>query len=136
MVGRICTRSVFIADAEETVREAAQRMRKEQVGTLVVLDAERRPAGIVTDRDITLRCVAEGLDPETTQIGAVMTAPVLGVPEATPIEDAIRHMASASLKRFVVTDEAGRLAGILALDDVLELIAEESKAIGRLVRKR
>ena len=58
------------------------------------------------------------------------------MPETTPIDDAIGRMASQSLRRLVVTDANGRLAGILALDDVLELLAEEGEAVGRLLRSR
>ena len=93
------------------------------------------PIGMLSDRDIALRCVAEGLDPKTTAIEAVMTAPVRSVPETTPIEDALQLMANAPLRRLVVTDAKGGLAGILALDDVLELLAEEQATIGRLLRR-
>lgn len=135
MIGRICTRSVYIAAPGETVFEAARRMREADVGTLVVVDADRAPIGILSDRDIALRCVAEGLEPKSTAIEAVMTAPVRSTPETTPIEDALQIMAGVPLRRLVVTDAEGGLVGILALDDVLELLAEEQGTIGRLLRQ-
>ncbi len=134
--GRICVREVLVAEPEESVREAARRMQKADVGSLVVLDPDRRPVGILTDRDVTLRCVAEGRDPERTTISAVMTAPAVCVPESTPIEDALSRMVGIPARRLVVTDAAGRLAGILALDDVAELLAEEGERIGRLLARR
>ena len=57
--GRVCVREVLVATPEESVREAARRMQKADVGSLVVLDPDRRPVGILTDRDVALRCVAE-----------------------------------------------------------------------------
>ena len=134
--GRICVREVLVGAPEESVREAARRMQKGDVGTLVVVDAERRPVGMLTDRDITLRCVAEGRDPEQTPIAAVMTAPAVCIPESTSIEDALSRMLGISARRLVVTDAAGLLVGILALDDVAELLAEEAERIGRLLARR
>jgi CBS domain-containing protein len=127
---------VLIASPEESVREAAQRMAESQVGSVVVVDPQRRPTGIVTDRDITIRCVAPGRDPDTTPVSAVMTAPLVKVHESTPIEDALGAMVGGGVRRLVVLDAAGGLVGILALDDVLELLAEETEKIGRLLAKR
>jgi CBS domain-containing protein len=91
---------------------------------------------VLTDRDIALRCVAEGRDPETTAVAALMSAPALCVHESTPIESALARMAGAPARRLVVVDDAGQLVGILALDDVLELLAEEAASIGRLLAGR
>jgi CBS domain-containing protein len=134
--GRICIRSVDLADPAESVAEAARRMRERGVGTLLVLDDQRRPLGILTDRDVVLRCVAEGRDPGATPVSAVMTSPVACVRESTPIEDALRRMASVRTRRLAVTDDDGRLAGILSLDDAVELLTEEVEAVGRLLRGR
>jgi CBS domain-containing protein len=133
--GRLCTRSVSIATPEESVRAAAARMREHGVGTLVVLDAQGGVLGILTDRDVVLRVVAEGRDPEATPLGEVMSAPAHCVSESTPIEDALAHMARAATRRLVVTGDDGRLVGLLALDDVLELLAEEAGTIGHLLRR-
>lgn len=111
-------------------------MREADVGALIVVDDKRNPLGIVTDRDLALRCLAEDRDPDETPVGTVMTAPAHCVPEATPIEEAIRRMAGIAARRLAVTDDEGKLAGILALDDVIELLMEEAESIGRLVQRR
>ncbi len=134
--GRICVRTVHVAAPDELVRVAARRMKDADVGTLIIVDDERKPLGVLTDRDVTLGCVAEGRDPETTRVAAVMTAPATCVSESTPIEDALARMAGIPARRLVVTDEEGHLAGILALDDVLELLVEETESIGRLLKRR
>ena len=135
-VGAICIRSVHVASPEESVRRAAARMAEADVGTLVVLGADRRPVGILTDRDIALRCVARGLDPESTEVGGVMSTPLTCVRESTPIESGLARMAGAHARRLVVVDDEERLVGLLALDDVLELLAEEATTVGKLVRQR
>lgn len=135
-VGKICVRTVHVAGPGENAREAACRMASEGVGTLVVLGGDRRPLGFVTDRDLMFHCIAEGRDPSRTTIETVMSAPVVTVPEDLPIEDALVRMAEAGVRRLAVVDRAGCLAGLLALDDVLELLCEESASIGRLLRGR
>lgn len=135
-VGKICVRTVWTATPEESVREAARRMTLEEIGTLVVLDEERRPLGIVTDRDVTVRCVGEGLDPDRTDVGSIMTAPVSTVQEDTPIEEAAARMAGWGVRRLPVVDAEERLVGLLSIDDLLELLAEEQQSVGRLLGRR
>jgi CBS domain-containing protein len=135
-VGALCVRVVQIASPDESVRAVAKRMAAAEVGTVVVVGSERRPLGILTDRDIALRCVAEGRNPESTPVAALMSAPVLCVYEGTSIESALARMAGAPARRLVVVDGAEQLVGILALDDVIELLAEEAASIGRLLRGR
>lgn len=136
--GRICSRVVASASAQETVRAAAKRMTANEVGTLVVLEAGNgpKPVGILTDRDITVRCVAAGRDPDQTRIADVMTRPVQFVEEQLPIEEAIATMAKVGTRRLVVVGEAGRLVGVLSLDDILDLLADEAGAIARLLGKQ
>jgi len=132
----ICVRSVQVASPKETVRVVTARMADARVGTMVVLGEDKKPAGILTDRDIALRCVAQRRDPDTTEVGSVMSVPVTCVHESTPIETALARMAGVHARRLVVVDDDERLVGILALDDVLELLAEELTSIGKLLRQR
>lgn len=137
-VGRICSRVVASASSQETIRTAAERMAANEVGTLVVLDAtdNAKRVGIVTDRDIVIRCVAAGRDPERSQIAAIMTSPVHTVDEQMPVEEAIQEMAKVGTRRLIVLGASGAPVGVLSLDDVLDLLAEETGAIGRLVAKQ
>ncbi len=135
-VGRICVRSVVVAEPDESVREAARRMRSEEVGTLVVLDSDDRPEGILTDRDVVVRCVAEYEDPDAMPVSVAMTGPARTISEEAPIEDALSLMAAGGTRRLAVTDDEERLVGMLALDDVLDLLAEEVETIGRLLGRQ
>jgi CBS domain-containing protein len=116
----------------------AARRAQYDVGTIVVMDVRSpdHPAGLVTDRDIAVRCVAEGLNPDETPVARLMTSPAQTIDEGTPVEDATRRMASAGTRRLVVTDASGRAVGILSLDDVLDVVVEETGAIGRLLHKQ
>jgi len=93
--GKICSRVVATATPDETVREAARRMDEHDVGTLVVIEpkSQAAPVGIVTDRDIAIRCVGQGLDPDKTAVSELMSKPVQTIDESMPIEEAIQQMA-------------------------------------------
>jgi signal-transduction protein with cAMP-binding, CBS, and nucleotidyltransferase domain len=137
-VGRICSRVMVTAGPYESVRAAAVRMADSEVGTLVVTEANGAEVaiGIVTDRDIVVRCVAANLDPDSTPVSRVMTTPVQTVDEDAPVEDAVAKMAATGSRRLIVTGKAQGAVGILSLDDVLELLGEETAAITRLLEKQ
>lgn len=134
-IGRICQREVDFADPEETVFQAAVRMQQRTVGALVVLDGDRRPVGIVTDRDLVIRAIAAGRDPFTTTVAEVMTRHPKTVSEETPIESALSLMRSGVFRRLPVVDQDDRLVGLVTLDDILMLLSEEFESIGALIRQ-
>jgi CBS domain-containing protein len=132
-VGKICARVTHTATANETIRTVAARMHERSVGTLVVVGAGGKPIGIVTDRDVAVRCVGAGRDPEKTTVSEIMSAPLSTIHESMAIDAALRRMAGMHVRRCPVVDDAGALVGILAVDDVLDLLAEEMSAVGTLV---
>ena len=135
--GRLCSRVLVTATSNETIRTAARRMAENDVGTLVVLEAAGvRAVGMLTDRDITIRAAAEGLDLDATPVWRIMTTPVQGVHEATPLEQALARMAASGTRRLLVTGDVGRPVGILTLDDVLDLLSAEVGAVGRLLERQ
>jgi CBS domain-containing protein len=137
-VGRICSRVVVTASPTESVRTAAWRMAEQDVGTLIVLDGvvPGHAIGLLTDRDIAIRCVAADLDPDTTPLSEVMTSPVHAVDESTPMEEAIERMAALAVRRLVVTGEKQQAIGVLSLDDILDVFVREVDAIGQLLEKQ
>ena len=136
--GRLCTRVLATAAPDESIRKAADRMAEYDVGTLVVLKEDRgtRAIGVITDRDIVVRCVAEQRDPDSVSVSEIMTTPVFTVRDETSIAEAIAKMAAAGTRRLIVTAEGERVAGILTLDDILANMAQESGAIGKLLHKQ
>lgn len=135
-IGRVCSREVHLAEANESAAIAAMRMRNQQVGTLVVLDDHKRPIGIVTDRDLVIRVMAAGKDPHSCTVGKVMTRSPRVIGEDASIEDALAEMSELGVRRMLVVDREHRLAGIVSLDDVLSLVGEEISRIGRLLDRQ
>lgn len=104
--------------AGETLEVAARRMRDEGIGALVVCDADGQVVGIVTDRDITVRAVAEGADPTCATVTAAMTPQVVECGDHEELEAAVARMEHGAVRRVVVMDAANRLVGLLSVDDV------------------
>jgi signal-transduction protein with cAMP-binding, CBS, and nucleotidyltransferase domain len=110
-------------------------MHQRAVGTLVVVNEASQVIGIVTDRDLVSRVLARGLDPsETAAQDAMTTAPKVAF-EDTPIETALLTMRTGRFRRLPVVDSTRKLLGLLTLDDVLMLLAEEFSQIGRLLKR-
>ena len=135
-VGEICNRDVVIAEKALSVVEAAQLMRKHHVGDLVVVEdkgGKTHPVGIVTDRDIVVEVVAAGVNPDALKVGDIMGPEVATVRESEGLFEALRYMCDKGVRRMPVVDSAGVLVGILTLDDLLSLLAEEMTELAKLV---
>lgn len=132
-VGRICIRDVDTASGDETALVAARRMRDRGVGTLVVVNDRRQPMGLLSDRDLATRLIAQERDPARTPVTEVMTAMPMTILESSSIESALGHMRTGRFRRLPVVNGAGELVGIITLDDVLTLLAEEFSMVGTLL---
>lgn len=120
LVRHAMTRGAETIGPGETLQAAARAMRATGVGMLVV--AERgRAVGLITDRDLVTRAVAEGRDPGWTPVHAAMTPQVVTCGEDDELETAARLMEAHALRRLVVVDAEGGLAGVLSVDDLAEL---------------
>ncbi len=135
-VGEICNREVVIAQKALSVVDAAQLMRKHHVGDLVVVEernGRRHPVGIVTDRDIVVEVVAAEVNPDALKVGDIMGPEVATVRESEGLFEALRYMRGKGVRRMPVVDRDGGLVGILTLDDLLSLLAEEMTELAKLV---
>ena len=132
-IGRICNRDVWIAAHNETAATAASRMAQHNVGTLLVVNDRRQPIGILTDRDLVTRVMAVGQNPNETLVGSIMTHHPLTVSEDTSIEQAVGMMRSGGFRRMPVVADCEQLVGIVSLDDVLHLLADEFAKVGGLL---
>lgn len=137
-IGEICNREVVVVTPDTSAAEAAQLMRQHHVGDVVVVMEEggrRTPEGILTDRDLVVEVVAAGLDPAVLKVGEIMAPDLATVQENTGVFEAIRYMRDKGVRRMPVVDAGGNLVGILALDDLLDLLAEELNALASLVAR-
>ncbi|MBK8739535.1 MAG: CBS domain-containing protein [Betaproteobacteria bacterium] len=120
-IGKFCRRNVVCAVPDTTIVDAAQLMRRNHIGDLIVVDtlgAERRPVGIVTDRDIVVEVVSVGLDPGLVKLGDLLTQPLVTVDEDTGYAETIRLMSARGVRRMPVVNKAGILVGIVSFDDL------------------
>ena len=136
-IGEICNREVVFSYPNHTVREAALLMREYHVGDLVVVEenGKRKPVGTVTDRDISISIVALGLDPDVITVGDIMGPELVTVRENQGVFETIQQMRLKGVRRLPIVGEEGALVGIVAVDDLVALFADElselSKAIVR-----
>jgi CBS domain-containing protein len=113
---------------DATLQEAARRMRDLDVGPLPVCGDDDRLAGMITDRDIAIRAVAEGKDPTTTTVREAMSEHIVYAFEDQDIEDAARLMEQKKIRRLVVLDRNKRLKGIVSLGDLAVESGDRARA--------
>lgn len=126
-------KEVVSCRSEDNIGHVAALMQKRDVGAVVVTEAGR-PVGIVTDRDIAIRCVAEGLDCSTTNAGQIMSPSVETVTLDQGIFEVVEHMRDAMIRRVPVVDERGEAVGLISFDDVFDLICEELNGLREAIR--
>ncbi len=125
-VGQYCTRAVKCISATQDVLDAARRMRDEHVGFLVVHedgDPFRRPIGVLTDRDIVLQIIARQVDPASVAVQDVMSREPLVANETDDLNELMEAMRLVGVRRAPVVDQRGALTGVIAADDVVDVIA-------------
>jgi len=121
------TSIVAVVEPDTPAVVVAQLMRQHHIGALVVVDAQEktRPVGIVTDRDLVLELMAEGLDPSVFTAGDIMSVNLVNATPEMDEMDAVELMKTHRLRRLVILDAEGQLAGIVTMEDVLEQLARE-----------
>lgn len=133
MIESLSARPVVTATPDEDVRSVARKMRDGHVGCVVVVEG-RRPVGIVTDRDLALRVLAED-GSATTAVSQVMTADPATLPVGSCVDAALRAMRAAGTRRLPVVDVHGDLVGIISHDDLLILFARELGSLGEGIER-
>ena len=134
-IGEVCSREVYIVRKTEPLLEAAREMRQRHIGAVIVVEPEGtlvRPIGIVTDRDIVCGLVAREAELRSLSVADVMTSDPLCVSETSDIPEAIERMSSRGVRRAPVVSDSGDLVGIVSLDDLLPVVAEQILALAKL----
>lgn len=138
-IGEFCNREVVVTTREMTVTAAAQLMRQHHVGTIVVCEqmngGRRIPVGIVTDRDIVVEVVAPELRSDTITVGDIMAPELVTVRETEGVVQTLEVMRSRGVRRLPVVGADGLLVGIVSIDDLLGVLAEELTDIAQVAAR-
>jgi CBS domain-containing protein len=137
-VGDICTREVICASPTTTVAAAARTMRQYHIGDVMVTRMEngrRIPLGIVTDRDIVIGVVASDLAPGALTVGDIMGAELTTANERDDVFDVMQRMRNKGVRRMPIVDADANLVGIVSIDDIIEILAEEMSQLARLISR-
>lgn len=127
-IQQVMTRHPRVCRASATLHDAARLMLEEDVGEIPVVDESRQVLGVITDRDIVVRCVAAGINPQDASVDSCMTAPALTITDAATLEDCAELMAGQQIRRVPVVDADGVICGIVAQADLEGTDARSLKA--------
>lgn len=133
----VMTKNLATCLPTDSVQEVARVMKEQNVGPIPVVQDRNsnRLAGIVTDRDFTLRVIAEGRDPSSTKVGDVMTSDPVKCRQDEDLQTALDSMSSHQVRRIPVVDDQGQLAGIVSQADVAtrtETPAKVAEMVGKV----
>jgi CBS domain-containing protein len=126
---------VLTVSPEDTIQEAAWKMKDQEVGSVVVARAGKEIVGFLTDRDIALK-LALGEAKASTSVADVMTAHVHTIRANACIADAVKCFKSYQIKRLPIVNEDGELVGIVTFDDVMSKLAEQLSVLSQAVASR
>jgi len=135
-VSTVCNRDVVVVNKGASILDAAQLMREFHVGDLIVIEekaGKRIPVGIVTDRDIVLEVIAEEVDMNNVDVSDIMSEDLVTAEEKDDLIDTIKLMRAKGVRRVPVVDGANTLVGILAVDDLIELFAEQIGDLSKII---
>ena len=122
-IREVMTRDVEVINPNDTLRDAAEKMRALNVGPIPVCDGQRI-VGMLTDRDIVVRAIALGKDPNTTQVSDAMSSGIQYCFDDDDTEDVLNRMKEKQLRRFIVVDRSKKLVGIISLGDLTGEVSE------------
>lgn len=124
-VAAIMSKKVAAVGPKDSVEKACRLMDDEDVGCVLVLDAARKPVGVLTDRDVVTRGVAKGRRLSELAVQEVMTRNPFAVKRTEPVMLAAKRMADLLVRRLPVVDEEGRVVGVVSVDDFLTILITE-----------
>jgi len=127
----VMTKNPLSLPESASLSQAARAMRDSHIGVVLVTDSSDKLAGLVTDRDIVVRAIAEGQDPNHVPLSRVLSKPEYELEADAPIDRAVKMMSDAKVRRLPVVDEQGRCIGIVSLGD-LAVARDPKSALGRI----
>jgi CBS domain-containing protein len=137
-IGKLFNREVVTAPRDMSVNQAAKLMKNHKIGDIVVIDEEHEgmPVGIFTDRDIAVKIVAEEVDPINFCVGDAMSEALLVLEERLGVKEAVELMCVKGIRRAPIINREGSIIGIISIDDLILLLADELGTIAKLIGKQ
>ena len=123
-IGDLMTSNPCSIDADKPVSYAAKMLRDEDVGVAPIVEGDKL-IGMLTDRDIAIRVVAEGKDPEQTTVRDIASKDVVTIDPQQDLDEALRLMAQHQVRRLPVVEEDGKLVGVVAQVDIARVASGE-----------
>lgn len=135
-IDTLCRREVVSLRGDAGLQQAASLMREAHVGALVVTDPHEtgRILGVVTDRDLAIEVLAQGIAPEQRRLGMLCDRPLVAVPADGSLHDAIAAMRRGGVRRVLVMRPDGSLVGLVSVDDVVQALAAELETLAAALR--
>jgi CBS domain-containing protein len=130
-LGELFRSEVVTVEPDEPIREAANMLRGDKVGAVVVV-AGRKVVGIVTDRDMALATILDGVDPQEP-VSRIMTSPVVTIRADQGVFNATQYFGSYKVRRLPIVNDDNELVGIVTLDDIIALLGKEMMNVSRNV---
>ncbi len=136
LAGEYCNRDVVIVGKHDSIAKAAKLMRQHHVGDVLVVEphnGERVPVGVLTDRDIVVELVAKEAELDKLTIQDVMSFKLITSNEKDDLMITIKRMRMNGIRRMPIVNQEGGLAGILSIDDILDVIAEQLMDVDQII---
>lgn len=135
-LSRLLHRQPVTLEREASAIAAAQLMRQHHVGAVVVVESKQpgaKPVGILTDRDLVVEILAQEADPQIVSAGDLIGDRLISLPAGASAFEAIVTMRHEGVRRLVVLDESGGLAGLVGMDDLLAVVSAELLTLARVI---
>ncbi len=120
-VGEVARRDVITGSPTETAVEIAYKMREHGIGSVVIVNEKDEPIGIVTERDLVIKVVSQGKNPDEVIARDIMSQPVITVEEDMEVNEAVKLMVDKGIRRLPIVDDNGKLIGIVTMQDILQV---------------
>ncbi|KAF5090114.1 Hypoxic response protein 1 [anaerobic digester metagenome] len=133
---KCCREQVVAVSPDTPAVEVARIMGEKNVGSVVVVTGDNRPTGILTDRDLAVRVMAQEKNPGEVRAGDILTRDVITFQDSMGVYEAIQKMTSEGIRRMPIVDDGGRLIGIVTMDDIVRMLGEEMAAIAKNIEKQ
>lgn len=138
-IGKLCRGEVVIAPKDMSVHEAAKLMKQHNIGDIIVIhkkDNNIEPIGILTDRDIVMKIVADEVEAKMICVGDAMSQDLLVLNHHQDTQEAIDMMSARGVRRAPIIDNHHKIVGLVSIDDLLLLVADELSSLAKLIRKQ